>query len=199
MTTAFAADGHDVVVLSRTAARDATGSVRQVEWDGETVGPWAAELEGADAVVNLAGRSVNCRYTPANRRAILDSRVRSAEAVGAAIARCVEPPRVWLQSSTATIYSHRYDAPNDEPTGVLGGEETDVPETWRFSIEVARAWERALEDADTPHTRKVALRTAIVMSPDRGGAFDVLLGLVRRGLGGTSGNGRQYEIGRAHV
>lgn len=99
---------------------------------------------------------------------------------------------VWLQSSTATIYAHRWDAPNDEPTGVFGGDEVGVPETWRFSIEVARAWEQALEEADTPRTRKVALRTAIVMSPDRGGAFDTLLGLVRRGLGGTSGNGRQY-------
>jgi uncharacterized protein (TIGR01777 family) len=122
----------------------------------------------------------------------MDSRIKSAEAVGAAIASCVDPPRVWLQSSTATIYSHRYDAPNDEHTGVLGGDEEGVPETWRFSIDVARAWERALEDSDTPRTRKVALRTAIVMSPDRGGAFDTLLGLVRRGLGGTSGDGRQY-------
>lgn len=192
MTNAFAAEGHETVVLSRDAAGDATGSARQVEWDGETVGPWGAELEGADAVVNLAGRSVNCRYSPANRRAILDSRIKSTEAVGAAIASCVDPPRVWLQSSTATIYSHRYDAPNDERTGLLGGEEAGVPETWRFSIDVARAWEQAFEDAETPRTRKVALRTAIVMSPDRGGAFDTLLGLVRRGLGGTSGDGRQY-------
>lgn len=192
LTNAFAAEGHETVVLSRAAAGAATGLARQVNWDGETLGPWAAELEGADVVVNLAGRSVNCRYTPANRRAILDSRIKSTEAVGAAIASCVDPPRVWLQSSTATIYAHRYDAPNDEPTGVFGGDEVGVPETWRFSIEVARAWEQALEEADTPRTRKVALRTAIVMSPDRGGAFDTLLGLVRRGLGGTSGNGRQY-------
>ena len=113
LTNAFAAEGYDVVVLSRAADGEATGSARRVLWDGESVGAWAAELEGADAVVNLAGRSVNCRYTPANRREILDSRVKSTEAVGAAIARCVEPPRVWLQSSTATIYAHRYDAPND--------------------------------------------------------------------------------------
>ena len=199
LTNAFAAEGYDVIVLSRAADGEATGSARRVLWDGESVGAWAAELEGADAVVNLAGRSVNCRYTPANRREILDSRVKSTEAVGAAIARCVEPPRVWLQSSTATIYAHRYDAPNDERRGRLGGEEEGVPETWRFSIEVARAWERALEGADTPRTRKVALRTAVVMSTDRGGAFDVLLGLVRRGLGGTSGNGRQYVSWIHHV
>jgi uncharacterized protein len=178
--------GYDVVVLSRSPRAG------EVAWDGRTVGAWAHELEGADAVVNLAGRSVNCRYTPANRRAIMDSRVDSTVAVGNAIAACEEPPRVWLQASTATIYAHRYDAPNDESTGILGGDEPDAPDTWRFSIDVARAWERALDAAATSRTRKVAMRSAMVMSPDRGGVFDVLLGLVRRGLGGTIGNGRQY-------
>ncbi len=191
LASTFAAEGHEVVVLSRAEGGDA-GPVRRVDWDGKTVGAWAAELEGADAVINLAGRSVNCRYTPANRKAIRESRIESTSAVGQAIAACARPPRVWLQASTATIYAHRYDAPNDEHTGVIGGNEPDVPETWRFSIEVAQAWEQALEDAVTPQTRKVALRTAIVMSTDRGGAFDILLSLVRRRLGGASGNGRQY-------
>jgi uncharacterized protein len=190
LATAFAREGHDVVVLSRAPKGNA--AVRQVAWDGATLGPWATELDGADAVINLAGRSVNCRYTPTNRRAIMDSRVDSTRVVGKAIAASASPPPVWLQASTATIYAHRYDAPNDESTGVIGGAEPDAPESWRFSVEVARAWERTLEEAATPRTRKVALRTAIVMSPDRGGAFDVLLSLVRRGLGGTSGNGRQY-------
>jgi hypothetical protein len=149
-------------------------------------------LEGAQAVINLAGRSVNCRYNAENRRAIMHSRVASTAAVGRAVAECVDPPPVWLQASTATIYAHRYDAPNDEYRGILGGDEPGVPETWRFSIEVARAWERELAAAVTPRTRKVAMRSAMVMSPDRGGVFDVLLGLVRRGLGGTSGDGRQY-------
>jgi uncharacterized protein len=180
------AAGHDVVVLSRSP------SPAEVRWDARTVGAWARELEGADAVVNLAGRSVNCRYTPANRRAIMDSRVDSTAAVGNAIAACKEPPRVWLQASTATIYAHRYDAPNDESTGILGGGEPDAPDTWRFSIDVARAWERALDAAATPRTRKIAMRSAMIMSPDRGGVFDVLLGLVRLHLGGTIGNGRQY-------
>lgn len=187
LANAFAADGHEVVVIGRAA-----GGAYEIAWDGKTLGPWAAELDGADAVINLAGRSVNCRYTAANRREIMDSRVDSTRVIGEAIAAAAEPPRVWLQASTATIYAHRYDAANDERTGVIGGYEADVPATWRFSVEVARAWEQALEDARTPRTRKVALRTAIVMSPDRGGAFDVLLSLVRRGLGGTSGNGRQY-------
>jgi uncharacterized protein len=182
----FTAAGHDVVVLSRSPGAG------EVAWDGRTVGAWARELEGADAVVNLAGRSVNCRYTPANRRAIMESRVESTAAVGQAIAACAEPPRVWLQASTATIYAHRYDAPNDERTGILGGDEPDVPDTWRFSIDVARMWEHELDAAVTTRTRKVAMRSAMIMSPDRGGVFDVLLGLVRRGLGGTIGDGRQY-------
>jgi uncharacterized protein len=185
----LAARGDEVVVLSR---RPAPAPWRVVPWDARTVGAWAAELDGADVVVNLAGRSVNCRYTPGNRRLITDSRVESTRAVGEAIARAARPPSAWLQMSTATIYAHRFDAPNDEATGILGGEEPGAPETWRFSIAVARAWERALDEARTPDTRKVALRSAMVMSPDRGGIFDTLLGLVRRGLGGRSGSGRQY-------
>jgi hypothetical protein len=189
---AFAGEGHEVVILSRNPGAKGVDSVRRVRWDGVTIGSWAKELDGADVVINLAGRSVNCRYNAANRKAIMDSRVDSTRAVGRAIAACAKPPQTWLQASTATIYAHRYDAPNDEHTGVLGGDEPGVPETWRFSIDVAKAWEQALEDADTPSTRKVAMRSAIVMSPGRGGAFDVLLGLVRRGLGGTAGDGRQF-------
>jgi uncharacterized protein (TIGR01777 family) len=165
---------HEVVVLSRG---DGSG------WDGRTLGPWAETIDGADVVINLAGRSVNCRYDEANRRAIMDSRVDSTRVLGEAIARSARPPRVWLQSSTATIYAHRYDAPNDERDGIIGD---------GFSVGVAQAWERAAEAADTPGTRKVLLRSAMIMSPDRGGVFDVLLGLVRRGLGGRAADGRQY-------
>ena len=186
---AFHADRHDVVVLSR---RPAAAPWRIVPWDGETVGPWAAELNDADVVINLAGRSVDCRYTPAHRREIMDSRLRSTRAVGDAIGRAARPPRVWLQASTATIYAHRYDAPNDEHTGVLGGAEPGAPETWRFSIDVATRWERAFNENATPATRKVAMRSAIIMSVDRGSAFDILLRLVRFGLGGRSGDGRQF-------
>jgi uncharacterized protein len=155
-------------------------------------GAWAAELDGADVVINLAGRSVNCRYNAANRREIMGSRMDSTRAVGEAIARAAHPPQVWLQASTATIYAHRFDAPNDEATGIIGGNEPGAPDTWRFSIDVAAAWERACEQAPTPRTRKVLMRSAMVMSPDAGGIFDTLLGLVRRGLGGRAGDGRQY-------
>jgi uncharacterized protein len=189
LARAFRADGHDVVVLSR---RPGPGPWRVVAWDARTVGPWATELEGADVVVGLAGRNVNCRYTPENRRAILESRVESTRAVGQAIARCDRPPKVWLQASTATIYAHRFDAPNDEFTGVIGGREPDAPASWRFSIEVATAWEQAATDAALSKTRLVLLRAAMVMSPDPGGIFAMLLRLVRFGLGGPVAGGHQY-------
>ena len=189
LARAFVADGHEVVLLSRNPG-NGTGQV--IRWDPETVGDWAAEIDGADAVINLAGRSVNCRYNAENRRLVKESRINSTRAVGQAIASAGRPPRVWLQASTATIYAHRHDAPNDEATGILGGSEADAPDTWRFSIEVAKSWERAANDAVVPGTRKVLLRSAMTMSPDRGGVFDVLLGLVRWGLGGASGDGRQF-------
>ena len=189
LARAFLADGHEVVVLSR---RMREAAWKMVRWDGETVGDWQREFDGSDVVINLAGRSVNCRYHAANRRAIVESRVKSTRAVGQAIANANRPPRVWLQASTATIYADRYDAANDERTGIIGGDEPGVPDTWKFSIDVAKAWEQAAEEASTPATRLVLLRSAMTMSPDRGGICDVLLGLVRRGLGGTCGSGRQF-------
>jgi uncharacterized protein (TIGR01777 family) len=189
LARAFQRDRHQVVVLSRALQK---APWRVVSWDAATLGPWASELDGADVVINLAGRNVNCRYSSENRRAIKESRINSTRVVGEAIARAKRPPPIWLQASTATIYAHRYDAPNDEATGILGGSEPGVPDTWRFSIDVATSWERALDEAVVPRTRKVKLRSAMTMSPDKGGIFDVLLGLVRHGLGGRSGNGRQY-------
>lgn len=135
LNRALTVAGHEVVVLTRRPVRD-----REVRWDGETLGPWAEEIDGSDIVVNLAGRSVSCRYTAANLRAMMDSRVRSTRVVGEAIAAAARPPRVWLQMSTATVYSHRFDAPNDEATGVLGGTEPGVPGYWASSVEIAKAW-----------------------------------------------------------
>lgn len=189
LARAFQATGAEVVVLGRTPR---TLPWRFARWDAHDLAGWAGELDGADVVINMVGRSVNCRYTAQNRDAILRSRVDSVRAVGEAIARARRPPAVWLQASTATIYAHRFDAPHDEATGIVGGGEPGAPDTWRFSIEVATAWERALAEAVTPRTRKVALRSAMIMSPDRGGIFDTLLTLVRRALGGTAGDGRQY-------
>jgi uncharacterized protein len=190
LARAFAAQGHEVVVLSRRLEKAV--SWRIVSWDATSLGNWTAELEGADAVINLAGRNVNCRYTAKNRHLIMSSRVNSTRAVGEAIRLCNTPPRIWLQASTATIYSHRFDAANDEATGIMGGSENGAPDTWRFSIEVATSWERAANAFALPKTRRVLLRSAITLNPDRGSAFDILLRLVRFGLGGTSGNGRQF-------
>jgi uncharacterized protein (TIGR01777 family) len=189
LARAFHADGHEVVVLSR---RPCAQPWRVVAWDGITLDTWQSEIEGCDAVINLAGRSVNCRYTAENRRKILESRVLSTRVVGKAIANASPPPRVWLQAGTATIYAHRFDSPNDEYTGVIGGSEPDAPASWRFSIDVARAWEAAFDEVRPVHTRKVLLRSAMTLSPDRGGIFDALQRLVCRGFGGAAGDGRQY-------
>jgi uncharacterized protein len=183
----FTGHGWDVVVLSRNPRPD--GPARTVRWDGRTAGEWAGELEGAEAVLNLAGRSVNCRYNAANRRQMMDSRTESTRVLGEAIAACARPPRVWLNSSTATIYRHTYEQPMDEEHGVIAA----TPEAKdAFSIEVAQAWEQAFADAPAGPARKVALRTAMVFGLGRGGVFEVLRRLTRLGLGGRMGHGRQY-------
>ncbi len=192
---ALADRGDEVTVLSRRAEQLEDG-VRHVVLDGRTLGAWADEIDGADAVVNLAGRSVSCRYTDQNLRQMMDSRVDSTRVVGAAIAQAYRPPKVWLQMSTATIYadarSRGDDLPNDELTGVIGGEERDVPLYWEYSVRIARRWEEAQAEADVPRTRRVALRTAMVMTPDGGGVFDYLSWMTRLGLGGPVAGGQQY-------
>lgn len=189
LARALIADGHQVTVLSR---KPAEMPWRVITWNARTLGDWTIEIESADVVINLTGRSVNCRYNEQNRREIVESRVESTHIIGEAIARATNPPRLWLQMSTATIYAHRFDAPNDEYTGLLGGNEPEVPETWRFSIKVAKDWERTIDEANTTRTRKIKMRSAMVMSPDAGGVFDTLRTLVRRGLGGRAGDGKQY-------
>ena len=163
-----------------------------VRWDGRTVGDWTHSLDGADVVINLAGRSVNCRYTEANRREIKESRIDSTRVIGAAIAQAARPPVLWMNSSTATIYRHALDRPMDELTGELGGREDDAPFTWRFSIDVAANWEREFFAASAPRTRKLALRSAMIMGPERGGIFDTLRRLVCAGLGGSAASGAQF-------
>jgi uncharacterized protein (TIGR01777 family) len=188
---AFVSTGHEVVILSRQARPDC--SCRFVQWDGKSVEDWMKELEDADAVINLAGRSVNCRYGNKNRREILDSRVNSVRAIRSAVQKTNNPPRVWLQASTATIYAHRYDGANDEFNGAIGGNEHNAPDAWRFSIEVAKDWETAVHESNPlPSTRVVIMRSAMIMSPDKAGVFEQLLRLVRFGLGGRAGDGRQF-------
>jgi len=185
----FQERGHHVTVLTRGPH---TAQWQTVHWDGENPGLWTQYLEGSDVCINLTGRNVNCRYTPENRESIYNSRILSTQLLGRVIAELANPPRVWLNASTATIYRHALDRPMDEETGQLGGREPNVPDTWNFSIRVAKDWEAAFFETPTPLTRKVAMRSAITFSPKPGNAFSVLLNLVRVGLGGKQGNGRQF-------
>lgn len=185
----FHQQGNSVTVLTRRV-KPAPWLV--VAWDGKTLGHWVKELDGADIVINLTGRSVNCRYHQANRREIKESRIHATRVIGEAIAQAAHPPALWMNASTATIYRHALDRPMDEATGEIGGNEPNAPDTWRFSIDVATSWKQAFLNADTPHTRKIALRSAMTMSPDHGGTFDTLLRLVRFGFGGAAGSGKQY-------
>ncbi len=184
----FLATGWEVVVLtrSRTSRRDA---VREVAWDAKTSGDWAREVDGAKVVINLVGRSVNCRYTEANRREILNSRVGSTRVLGEAIARCANPPGVWLNSSTATVYRHTLGPAHDEGST----DYTVTPEVKdEFSVQVGLRWEQAMGEAATPRTRQVALRTSLVFGAAPGGVFRVLRNLTRLGLGGRMADGRQF-------
>ena len=153
----------------------------QLSWDAATVEPWAEALEGAQAVVNLAGKCVDCRPTAENRREIIDSRVRSVEAIGRAIAECERPPRVWVQASSLAIYGDRGNALCDEST--LAGE--------GFAAEVCKRWEGTVDAAETPQTRKVILRIGAVFGR-QGVAMRKLLLLTKLFLGGSIGAGRQW-------
>jgi uncharacterized protein (TIGR01777 family) len=184
------AAGHAVTVLSRSP-RPAPWPTDH--WDGLTLSPsWTSLLEDADAVIHLSGRSVNCRYNAANRREIIESRVLPTLLLGRAIEHAKRPPKLWMNASTSTFYRHALDREQDEFTGERGGSELGAPDTWNFSIDVARRWEEAFYSSTTPATRKVALRSSMTMSPDAGGVFSVLSKLVRMGLGGSEGSGKQY-------
>jgi uncharacterized protein len=185
----FHAEGHSVTVLSRSPQ---PAPWRVAAWDGAAPGAWATELEQSDVCINLAGRSVDCRYNAENRRAIYESRIRSTLLLNQVMASLDRPPRLWVNASTATIYRHALDRAMDEENGELGGNERGAPDTWSFSIEVAKGWEQAFFSTPTPRTRKIAIRSAMTFSPDRGGVFDALLGFVRRGLGGRQGPGTQF-------
>lgn len=183
----FLQQGCDVIVLTR-APREAKGNGCECLWDGCSLGEWTRELDGAEVLINLAGRSVDCRYHARNRRLIMDSRVDSTRVLGEAIAKCANPPKIWLNFSTATIYKHTFGPAWDEK-GEIGA----TPKAQdAFSIEVATAWEREFNAAPTPHTRKVALRSAMVFGHGANSVFPVLCRLARFGLGGRMASGRQF-------
>jgi uncharacterized protein (TIGR01777 family) len=176
-----------VTVLTRSPGMLSSGA-HEMFWDGCTLGGWRRELEGAAAVINLTGRSVNCRYHELNRSMIMESRIRPTRIIGEAIAKCHTPPAVWLNASTATIYQHTYGPAWDE-SGNIGG----TPEARdEFSVKVAMSWETALNEVQTPATRKIAMRAAMVLGRDQNSVFPMLRRLVQFGLGGKMGDGRQF-------
>ncbi len=175
----LAVEGWEVVVLSRKPRN--TAPFREVPWDAETAGTWVAELDGAEALVNMTGRSVNCVHHAANRRLILESRVNSVRVLGTALARCRRPPAVWVQCASLALYGDAGDRVCAE----------DAPVADDFSAQVCWQWEAALAAVPAPATRKVCLRIGLVLGP-AGGALGPLAGLTRWFLGGTVGSGRQY-------
>jgi len=174
-------DDHEIVVLTRDPGE--VDDHRQVAWNARDGGDWEREIDGAKAVINLAGRSVDCRYNEANRRAILESRVHSTRAVGAAIAKASTPPPLWINASSATIYPAAYELPRDEESPL---------DPSGFSEEVCRAWEREVDEAQVEGVRKVKLRISLVLADIKGSAFAVMRRMTRLYLGGTMGPGDQF-------
>ena len=175
-------DDYEVVILGRSEKTGLHGKF--VYWDGKNIGDWSKELEGATALFNLAGRSIDCRYTEKNKALILNSRIDSTKVLGEAIKKCEEPPKVWLNASTATVYKDiRGDLkPHDENS------ETDAE---GFAEDVGRAWEKTFFDASNEGVRQVAMRISIVLG-EGGGAFPVMRRLTKLGLGGRQGPGTQW-------
>ena len=173
-------DGYEVHVLSRgDASRNLLGKV--VRWDGTALGPWAESLEDATAVINLAGKNINCRPTGVNLHQIVRSRVVSVQALSEAVRQCRRPPKVFVQTTAVGIYGDAGDKLCDESTSSGGG----------FLGATCRQWEDAFEESPTPHVRRVVLRLGVVLGR-AGGAFPTLARLARWFLGGAAGSGRQY-------
>jgi len=190
----FQERGHYVTVLTRGPY---SAPWQTVHWDGKHAGPWVETLEGADVCIHLSGKSVNCRYTAKNKRELYDSRIGPTHLLNAVIAQMANPPLLWMNASTATIYRHALDRDMDEATGEIGGGEMisarrRAPKKWDWTIDLVKDWEAAFFSTPTPRTRKIALRTSLVFNAAPGSIFAVLSNLVRFGLGGTQGSGHQY-------
>lgn len=176
----YHAQSAEVIVLVRKL-QGKNSAIKEVIWDGKTIGDWQHELEGADMLINMSGRSVNCRYTEKNKKEIFDSRTSTTKVLGEAVRLCIQPPKVWLNAASATIYRHAEDHAMDEYKGEIGT---------GFSVEVCKLWEHTFFEQKTPHTRKVALRTAIVLGK-KAPVLANLSNLVKIGLGGKQGSGKQ--------
>ena len=174
---------HEVWILTRNPKRP-----NEIRWDAKTLGDWTDSLEKADVLINMTGKSVDCRYNDENRAEILRSRIDSTNILQKAVDNCKNPPKTWLNSSSATIYVHAETQLMTEANGIIGDD---------FSINICKSWEKAFFTTPSPQTRKVALRTAIVLGRE-GEAFQKLKTITRLGLGGQQGNGRQ-KMSWVHV
>ncbi len=176
LKTHFTQKNYNVYILTRQPKFD-----NDIYWDGQSLGKWTQCLEQADVLINLSGRSVDCRYNDKNKQAIYDSRIESTNVLGLAINLCDHPPKTWINSSTATIYEHSLDKAMTEYNGDIGSD---------FSMNIAKSWEHAFGSIVNPKTRKIILRTSIVFGKN-GGALKPLNKLTSLGLGGRNGNGKQ--------
>jgi len=177
----FSSMANEVIILSRKPQIQ-NGNIETIIWDGKTKGDWAIALTNADLLINLCGKNVNCRYTKKNQEEIINSRVFPTRLLNNVIQEMENPPKLWINVTSATIYRHAEDRPQDELTGEIG---------YGFSIDVCKTWEKCFFESTTPKTRKVALRMGIVMGR-KDGAFPRLLNLVKLGMGGKQGDGEQY-------
>ena len=171
----------EIVILTRGKA-EIKNQIKYVNWNAKSFSGWEKELENTDVVINLAGKSVDCRYTEKNKTEILASRIDSTKILNEAILQCKNPPKHFINSSTATIYRHSEDKEMDEYTGEIGND---------FSMNVAKTWEKTFYEVETQKTLKTAIRTSIVLGKN-GGAFIPLKRLTQLGLGGKNGNGSQF-------
>ena len=181
LTEYFTAKGYHVYIISRSE-RPNKPNVTYLKWDGKTLDNWTESIENAEVIINLAGKSVNCRYTETNKRIINESRIFATQAIGKAIQQAEQPPKVWLNGGSATIYRYSEDKQMTEKNGEFGD---------NFSVNVCKNWEKTFNEFETPETRKVFMRISIVLGKD-GGVVPPLRNLVRCGLGGKQGHGRQF-------
>lgn len=171
----------EIIILTRGESEIKDG-IRYVNWDAKTLSDWKNELENSTILINLAGKSVDCRYNEPNKREILASRIDSTKILKEAVLQCKNPPKHWLNSSTSTIYRFSLDKQMDEVSGEIGDD---------FSMNVAKEWEKVFLETVTPKTIKTTLRTSIVLGK-KGGAFIPLKRLTQLGLGGKQGKGNQF-------
>lgn len=171
----------EIIVLTRGKSQH-KNKIQFVHWNAKSLTGWESVLENADVLINLAGKSVDCRYTPENKAAILSSRIDSTRVLNEAVLKCKNPPKHFINSSTATIYRHSDDKQMDEYSGEIGDD---------FSMNVAKSWEQTFYDVETDKALKTAVRTSIVLGK-KGGAFIPLKRLTQLGFGGKVGNGKQF-------